>query len=140
MKTLNQISVAGNIGQDPDIKHLDNGTTIANFSLATSSYMGKNPDGSAKEATQWHKCSAFGNVATIIEKFVKKGDKLFVTGEMRYRDYMNKEGVKVYLSEIHVQDIMFMGGVKQDQSPKSEPMAVHVQPKSDDLFNDDLPY
>lgn len=131
MKTLNEITVAGNLGQDPEVKTFDNGTSLTTFSLATSSYMGKDKNtGEAKHETQWHRCTAFGNVGDIIAKFCEKGSKLLVKGEMRYRSYDNKDGVTVYLSEILVSDFLLMGGKPAEQSNQNQGIEVE----------DDMPY
>ena len=110
MKTLNKITIAGNLGQDPEYRELENGTLIVNLSIATSSYMGKDKQTEeSKFTTHWHRCVAYGHIAPIIAKYCSKGVKLYVEGELRYRNYENSEGIKVYLSEIVISDFLLMG-------------------------------
>lgn len=115
MKTLNRIMVIGNLGSDPEIKKLDNGLLLVNFSVATSSYMGKDSQGESKYVTHWHKVTAFGKQAELIHQYTKRGSKLMVEGEMRYRNYENKEGVKVYMSEIMLNDFLFLDSKSREQ-------------------------
>ena len=117
MKSINRITVAGHLGQDPETKTFDNGTTLTTISIATSSYMGKQDNGEPRYDTQWHKCSAFGKVGELIAQYCKKGDKLYVEGEMRYRTYQNAENITVYLSEIIVQDFYLCGSANENKAP-----------------------
>lgn len=97
---MNKIIVHGNVGQDPEVRKTQNGKTVANFSLATNRYTGKNAAGEKLTKTDWHKVVCWGPQAEAIERLVSKGAKLLVTGIMTYSQYENKEGQSVKTAEI----------------------------------------
>lgn len=108
-KSVNQVTLIGNIGKDPEIRTLDNGVKVATFSLATSTGGFKKQDGTdVPEKTSWHNVVCWRGLADIAEKFIKKGDKLTVFGSISYREY-EKDGVKRYATDIIAYDIVLMG-------------------------------
>lgn len=108
-KSVNQVTLIGNIGKDPEIRILDNGVKVATFSLATSTGGFKKQDGTdVPEKTSWHNVVCWRGLADLAEKFVKKGDKLTVFGSISYREY-EKDGVKRYATDIIAYDIVLMG-------------------------------
>lgn len=98
----------GNVGQDPDIRHLENGSTLAQFSLATSERF-KDRDGNAHEQTEWHNIVAWRNLADIVGNYVKKGTPLYVEGKIRTRSYDTQDGQKRYVTEIVAETIQLLG-------------------------------
>lgn len=93
MSSLNQVTLIGNVGRDPEIKTLPSGDLVANFSLATSEkWNGK--DGEKQERTEWHRVDAFGKLAEVIQNYVTKGSKLFVQGQLVYDEWTDKDGNK----------------------------------------------
>lgn len=112
-KSVNQVTLIGNIGKDPEIRTLDNGVKVATFSLATSTGGFKKQDGTdVPEKTSWHNVVCWRGLADIVEKFVKKGDKLTVFGSISYREY-EKDGVKRYATDIIAYDLVLMGKSEQ---------------------------
>lgn len=112
-KSVNQVTLIGNIGKDPEIRTLDNGVKVATFSLATSTGGFKKQDGTdVPEKTSWHNIVCWRGLADLAEKFVKKGDKLTVFGSISYREY-EKDGVKRYATDIIAYDIVLMGKSEQ---------------------------
>lgn len=112
-KSVNQVTLIGNIGKDPEIRTLDNGVKVATFSLATSTGGFKKQDGTdVPEKTSWHNVVCWRGLADLAEKFVKKGDKLTVFGSISYREY-EKDGVKRYATDIIAYDIVLMGKSEQ---------------------------
>jgi single-strand DNA-binding protein len=114
-RSLNKAILIGNIGGDPEIRTTSNGGRVASFSLATSRSW--NDQGGAKqEKTEWHKCIAWNNstrgsgLADVVEKYVRKGEKVYVEGEIEYRQYQDKEGQTRYVTEIRVRELMLLGG------------------------------
>lgn len=101
----NSVQLIGNLGADPNIKKLDSGQVVANFSLATSSQY-KDKAGNKQIITQWHNLVAWGNTATLIEKYLKKGDKVAITGSLSYSSYEDKENIKRYKTEIVVSEFL----------------------------------
>ena len=109
MKSIrNQVQLIGNLGASPEVKNLDGNKTVANFSLATNeSY--KNDKGEKITDTTWHNVVAWGKTAEIAEKFLKKGSEVAVNGKLVNRSYENKEGVKKYITEVVINEIVMLG-------------------------------
>ncbi len=113
-RSLNKAMLIGNLGSDPEIRSTTGGTRVASFSLATSrSWTGQN--GEKQEKTEWHKCVVWnrktgGGLVDVVEKYVKKGDRLYVEGEIEYRQWQDKENQTRYTTEINVRDMVMLGG------------------------------
>lgn len=104
---LNEVKLIGRVGKDPEVKRLDNGKCVVKFSVATTEkYTDKS--GEKKEVTEWHNCSAWDKLAEIIEKYVKKGKLIYVSGKIQYQEYENKEGSKVKSTNILVNDMKML--------------------------------
>ena len=136
---VNKVILIGNLGKDPEVKHLESGTVLAKFSLATTEAY-KNKNNEKVTNTEWHNIVFFGPQAEIIEKYVKKGDPLYIEGKIRSRSYDDKEGNKRYITEIFG-DSMEMLGRKRDNnsSPSPQESAANTVP-SDSQEGDDLPF
>lgn len=104
----NKVQLIGHVGQDPEIKNFDGGRKLANFSLATNdSYT--NSKGEKVDQTEWHRVTAWGKTAEIIEKYVTKGKEIVIDGKLTYRTYDDKEGIKRYLTEIVANEVLLLG-------------------------------
>ena len=104
----NTVQLIGHVGQDPEIKTLDGGKKLANFTIATNdSY--KNDKGEKVEQTEWHKLVAWGKTAEIIEKYVTKGKEIGIEGKLTHRSYDDKNGEKRYVTEVVVNDVLLLG-------------------------------
>lgn len=115
-RSLNKVSLIGNLGQDPEVRSIANGGRVANFSLATSRQW-SGQGGDKQEKTEWHRIVAWNNpkatgtgLADVVEKFVKKGDKLYVEGRIEYRSWQDKEGQTRYTTEIIANEIIMLSG------------------------------
>ena len=107
----NRVQLIGNLGMNPEIKTLDGGKKLAKMSIATNeSY--KNAKGELVKETQWHNLIAWGKTADIIEKYLKKGSEVAVEGKLNTRNYTDKEGVKHYITEIKVSELLMLGAKK----------------------------
>lgn len=107
----NKVQLIGNIGMNPEVKTLDGGKKLAKMSIATNeSY--KNAKGEYVKETQWHNLIAWGKTAEVIEKILKKGSEVAVEGKLINRNYTDKEGVKRYITEIEVHELLLIGGNK----------------------------
>ena len=110
----NNVRLIGNLGMNPDVKELNGGKKIAKFSIATNeTYTGD--DGNKVTETQWHNIIVWGKQATVVEKFLKKGNEVAIEGKLSSRSYTDKEGVKRYVTEIVANDLLLLGGKKNDQ-------------------------
>ena len=113
-RSLNKAVLIGNVGSDPEIRTIGTGTRVAQFSLATSRNW-TDQAGAKQEKTEWHRCvvwnSARGSgLADVVEKYVKKGEKIYVEGEIEYRQWQDKDGQTRYTTEIKVKELMLLGG------------------------------
>ena len=111
-RSLNKVILIGNVGSDPEVRAVGTGARVANFSLATSRRW-NDRNGQQQEKTEWHRIVAWEkpfNLVDVVEKYVKKGDKLFIEGEIEYRTYEDKEGNTRYITEVRARDIVMLGG------------------------------
>ena len=109
MNTLrNKVQLIGNLGQDPEVKALDGGKKLAKFSIATNeSY--KSAKGEKVTDTQWHNLIAWGKTAEIVAKYLVKGKEVAIEGKLINRNYIDKQGIKRYVTEIEVSELLMLG-------------------------------
>ena len=130
MASLNKVQIIGNLGRDPEIKTIPSGQKVASFSLACSEkYTDK--QGQKQEKTEWINCKAWGKLAEIIEKYVKKGSQIYVEGKIETQSF-EKDGVKKYKTEIIVNQMLMLGG-KGESAPNEQPAETYNQNIQDDL-------
>ncbi|MEW5676658.1 single-stranded DNA-binding protein [Flavobacterium enshiense] len=104
----NKVQLIGNVGQDPEVKTVNGDRKVANFTLATNDFF-YNDKGDKVEQTEWHKVTAWGKTAEIIEKYVEKGKEIAVEGKLTHRSYEDKEGVKRYVTEVVANEVLLLG-------------------------------
>ena len=109
----NSVQLIGNLGNDPQVKHLDSGRIVANLSIATSDKY-KNKEGEKIEETQWHDLVIWGKTAEIAEKYLRKGSKIAVEGKLTHRSFDDKEGNKRYVTEILVNELLMLGDKREN--------------------------
>lgn len=115
MSGVNKAILIGNLGKDPEIRHLEGNRSVANFPLATSETY-KNRDGEKIETTEWHNIVLWNKLAEIAEKFLKKGDKLFIEGRIRTRKWEDKDGITRYTTEINGDNMTMLSPKKESAS------------------------
>ncbi len=104
----NSVQLIGHVGQDPEIKNLEGGKKLANLSLATNEvYYRENGD--KVEKTEWHRITAWGKTAEIIERFVTKGKEIAIEGKLTHRSYDDKDGTKRFITEIVANELLLLG-------------------------------
>jgi single-strand DNA-binding protein len=102
--SVNKVILIGNLGRDPEIRFAQNGNKIANFSIATSDTWRDKNTGERKEKTEWHRIVVFSEgLATITEKFLKKGSKIYIEGALQTRKWTGNDGIEKYTTEIVLQ-------------------------------------
>jgi single-strand DNA-binding protein len=110
---LNKVTLIGNLGADPEVRATSGGNRVATFSLATSRTW-NSPSGERQEKTEWHRCvvwnSKTSQLADIVERYLKKGDKVYVEGRIEYRQWQDKEGQTRYSTEINVRELIMLSG------------------------------
>ena len=136
--TVNKVILLGRLGQNPDIRQTQQGTTIANLALATNDGYGDN------EETTWHKVVVFGKSAEAIQKYATKGSQLFIEGRIRNNKYQDKQGNDRVSTEVMANSFQFVGGDRKE-SNKSSPQNYSNQNKPQDQFDhsnfdDDIPF
>jgi single-strand DNA-binding protein len=111
-RSLNKVMLIGNLGNDPEVRSTSGGNRVATFSLATSRSW-NDASGSKQEKTEWHRCVVWNTkssqLADIVERYVKKGDKLYVEGRVEYRQWQDKDGQTRYSTEINVRELIMLG-------------------------------
>jgi single-strand DNA-binding protein len=115
-RSLNKVTLIGNLGSDPEIRSTPGGGRVAQFSLATSRTW-NDQNGGKQEKTEWHRCvvwnSKASQLADIVERYVKKGDKLYIEGRIEYRQWQDKDGQTRYSTEINVRELILLGGRRE---------------------------
>jgi len=104
----NKVQLIGHVGQEPEIKTFDGGKKVANITIATNDYFIIDK-GDKVEQTEWHRVTAWGKVADIIEKFVDKGKEIAIEGKLTHRSYDDKDGNKRYVTEVVANEILLLG-------------------------------
>jgi single-strand DNA-binding protein len=159
---INKVIIVGNLGNDPDVKYAQSGTTITTISVATTEAWKDKQSGQQQERTEWHRVKFFGRLAEIAGEYLKKGRQVYIEGSLRTDKYTGKDGVERYSTDIIANEMQMLGGggeggsrgggesgggqrgggdfqrgqrepSRQDQGAKPGPVA----PVSDDGFSDD---
>lgn len=132
MSSLNKVQLIGRLGKDPEIRRLDSGVIVASFSLATSENY-TNKQGEKVEQTEWHNIVAWGKLAEIIEKWVTKGQLLYIEGKMKTRKW-EKDGQTHYATEIFADGMQMLskGEAKAETAPAAA-QAQNNEPEGNDL-------
>lgn len=138
MSSVNKAIILGRVGKEPEIKNFQNGGTIANFSMATTESWKDKETGEKKEKTDWHNISCNNpNLVSVIQRYVHKGDKLYVEGKNRTRSW-EKEGKTTYITEIIVDNLVLIAG--KNNSSDNEYSAPSSAPAASSSSSDDLPF
>ena len=123
MASINQVTLVGRVGQDPVARTLNDGQPVVNFSLATSEkYNGE-------EHTEWHKIVVYRQGADFARQYIKKGDRVHVGGQLRYRKWTDKDGVEHEVAEIIARQVQSFES-KRDDAPKAEPRTQQRRPRT----------
>lgn len=149
MSGVNKVILVGRLGKDPEVRNLDNGATVANFTMATSETYKDKTTGDRKEITEWHNVVLWRGLAEIAQKYLHKGDMVYIEGKLRTRSW-EKEGVTRYTTEI-IGDNMTMlstrgsSGSSERSEGSSAPAAKggsesYSMPAAESGGSDDLPF
>lgn len=139
--SVNKVILIGNVGKDPEVRTMQNGSKVANLSLATSESWKDKSTGERKEKTEWHRVVIFGQLADIAERYVSKGSKIYVCGSLQTRKWTDKDGVEKYSTEIVLQgfqaELTLLDG---KSSGEDRPVADNARATSRADMDDDLPF
>ncbi len=120
MAGVNKVILVGNLGRDPEIRHLEGGAVVANFTLATTEFY-KDKTGNRIEQTEWHNVVLWRGLAEIAEKYLRKGMSIYLEGKIRTSSWEDKDGTKKYKTEIVGETMTMLGGKRDDnQSPQQQ--------------------
>jgi single-strand DNA-binding protein len=134
MAGVNKVILVGNLGKDPEVRHLEGGAAVANFTLATSeSY--KDKTGARQDKTEWHNIVVWRGLAEVAEKYLKKGMTIYLEGKLQTRSWDDKEGHKRYTTEI-VGDTFTILSKKEGNTASGNDDGSQSGPKT----GDDLPF
>lgn len=112
--SLNKAMLIGNVGSDPEIRTIPSGARVAQFSVATNRRW-NDKNGQQQEKTEWHRIVVWERLVDIIERYVKKGDRIYVEGEIEYRQYQDKDNQTKYITEIRARDVVLLGGKRDGE-------------------------
>jgi single-strand DNA-binding protein len=148
--SINKVILVGNVGKDPEVRHLDSGVAVANFPMATSeNYTAKNGD--KVSTTEWHNIVCWRGLADVTEKYVTKGRQLYIEGKIRTRSWDDKDGNKRYITEVVADVLQLLGrgdntageqtndsAEKRDQDSRG--LESVNEPEGDEGGDEDLPF
>lgn len=145
MSGVNKVILVGRLGADPEVRTLESGTKVASVSLATSERY-KDRNGNQQESTEWHNVVFWRGLAEVTEKYLKKGDQVYVEGRIKTRKWTDKDGNDRYSTDIVANDMTMLGGGQKgasaSQEASSAPASNQVnEPQAGlDDIDDDLPF
>ena len=129
----------GNVGKEPDVRYYDQDQAVAQISLATSERGYTLPNGTqVPERTDWHNVIFYRGLAKVVEKYVHKGDKLYVEGRLRYRAYDDKKGMRQFVTEIYADNMELLSPKKTEPAAPANNATTVAEPSS--AAQDDIPF
>ncbi len=147
--SVNKVILIGNLGKDPEVRHLDNGAVVANFPIATSESFTDKNTGERREITDWHNIVVWRGLAKITETYLKKGMKVYIEGKLKTRSWQDENNNTRYTTEVIADNMTMLSRQEgtgqqpnQNQYPKSvenkpsQPMEYNIKPDEED----DLPF
>ena len=151
-RSVNKVTLIGNLGNDPDMKALPSGSQVANLSLATTDSWRDKNSGEMQERTEWHRVVFFDRLAEICGQYLKKGSRVYVEGNLRTRSW-EQDGQKRYTTEIVGREMMMLDGrgegaemsapAMRREAPPSQPQPAAQpvsQPMPDPNIDDEIPF
>ena len=145
--SVNKVILIGNLGKDPDVRYLENGAAVANFSIATSENYKDRKTGEKVSQTEWHNIVAWRGLAEIAEKYLKKGAKVYIEGKLKTRTWQDKDGNNRYSTEVITDNLTMLGSTvesmassNQEKSTENESKPSPEKEFSSPDENDDLPF
>ena len=148
---VNKVILMGNVRQDPEVKTLPNGSSVASIRIATSETWNDKQSGEKQEKTEWHTVVFWGKAAELIGQYVQKGSRLYVEGKLQTRKWSDQSGADRYSTEIVAEDFQFVGSAQNgnQQGGQQQPQRQHSgqsQPQTrqqgngNQDFDDDIPF
>jgi single-strand DNA-binding protein len=131
MSSVNKVILLGRLGSDPELKYTPSSTAVCNFTMATSeSYTDK--QGEKKQNTEWHRIVIWSKLAELCNQYLSKGSQVFLEGSLQTRSWENKQGVKMYTTEIVARSVQFLDAKSDNKKPEDS--------SAQEFTTDDIPF
>lgn len=150
IKGINKVIIVGNLGSDPEIRYMQNGSAVAGFSVATSESWKDKTTGETKDSTEWHRVVLFGKLADVAGQYLSKGSQVYIEGQLKTKKWQDQQGQDRYTTEVVVQGytgvMQMLGGKTQQpqqqpqQYKQQQPKQGFLQQQSAKQFDDDIPF
>ena len=144
--SINKVILVGNVGQEPQVRTMNNGQKVASFSLATSDRWRDRTSGEQKEQTEWHRIVVFQpGLVDVVERMLQKGTKLYIEGSLRTRKWQNQQGVDTFTTEVILnpysgQMVILSGAKAMDGGNESAPASAPREEVNIEDIADDIPF
>ncbi len=140
--SLNKVMLIGNVGRDPEVRYIEQGVATATLSLATNTAGYTLPNGTVvPERTEWHRVLLWRKLAEVVEKYVRKGDKLYIEGELRTRSYTDKKGIAHTITEVWANSMEMLSTKPTSSAAAPQPESVAPSSTTADAQDDkELPF
>jgi len=143
--TINKVILIGHLGDEVKMHYFEGGNAIGRFPIATNETYTNRQTGEKVTTTEWHNIVVRNKLAEICEKYLSKGDKVYVEGRIKTRQWEGEDGAKRYTTEIHVVDMTFLTTKKELNAPLPQMEAKPSEPSNQDVTKqeheeDDLPF
>lgn len=118
---VNKVIIIGNLGNDPEARHMPSGNAVTNITVATSESWKDKQTGQPQERTEWHRVSFFNRLAEIAGEYLRKGSKVYIEGSLRTRKWQDQSGQDRYTTEIVASELQMLDGKQDGQQPQPRP-------------------
>jgi len=132
--SVNKVILIGNLGKNPEMKTFDNGSSVSNFTLATSRNY-KDKQGNKVEDTEWHRIVAFGRIAEICNQYLSKGSQIYIEGRLKTREWKDKEGTRHWTTEVITERMRMLGNRSDNRND-----SVSADKVTDNAVETDVPF
>lgn len=148
MASVNKAIIVGHLGNDPEVRYLQNGDQVTTVSIATSETWTDKGSGEKKESTEWHRVVFWRKLAEIAGQYLTKGAQVYIEGKIKTRKWQDSDGNDRYSTEIHADEMKMLGGrgerrengERQGGDERREPSPRPAAPAGGDNFDDDIPF
>lgn len=140
MAGINKVIIVGHLGNDPEMRSMPNGETVANISVATSEAWTDKNTGERREVTEWHRIVFYRKLAEICGQYLKKGAQVYIEGRLRTRKWQDQNGQDRYTTEIQGDVMQMLGTRPQSADGANNPQPMPQQDASVNAFDDSIPF
>lgn len=137
---INKVILVGNVGVEPEVRALESGVKVARLRLATTERYTDRQTNETKEETEWHSIDLFRNLADVVDKYVRKGDRLYIEGKIKTRQYKDKEGKDCYATTIIANELKMLTPKAKNSQAEVAPQPTPATPPELPEAVDELPF